>query len=46
MSSRLGHAQLATTNRYLHALRSADQAAADTPNGMFGKKAEKKSEQV
>lgn len=46
VSSRLGHAQLATTNRYLHALRPADQAAADTFNGMFGKKSEKKSEQV
>ena len=46
VASRLGHTQLATTNRYLHALRPADQAAADTFNGMFGKKTEKKSELI
>ncbi|HEX3037667.1 MAG TPA: site-specific integrase [Oscillospiraceae bacterium] len=46
VASRLGHTQLATTNRYLHALQATDQAAADTFNGMFEKKAEKKNEQA
>lgn len=30
VSSRLGHSQLQTTNRYLHAVTEADRAAADT----------------
>jgi integrase len=38
VASRLGHRQLSTTNRYVHALHSADKAAADTFQGMFGKK--------
>lgn len=37
VASRLGHRQLSTTNRYVHALHSADKAAADTFQGMFGK---------
>jgi integrase len=30
VASRLGHTQLSTTNRYVHALRDADEAAAQT----------------
>lgn len=35
VSSRLGHAQLSTTNIYLHGLQSADIAAADTLGELF-----------
>lgn len=38
VSARLGHAKLETTNIYLHALKSADKAAADTMGRMFGGK--------
>jgi integrase len=30
VASRLGHTQISTTNRYVHALRDADEAAAQT----------------
>ena len=30
VAARLGHTQLSTTNRYVHALRDADEAAAET----------------
>ena len=35
VASRLGHSQLKTTNRYVHALEDADRAAADTFEKMF-----------
>lgn len=37
VSARLGHKQLSTTNRYVHALHSADKAAAETFENLFGK---------
>lgn len=37
VGSRLGHSQLSTTNRYLHAMKSADKAAADTMQSAFRK---------
>ena len=37
VSSRLGHSQLSTTNRYLHAVAEADKAAAQTFEDMFSK---------
>lgn len=45
VAARLGHHQLSTTNRYVHALHSADQAAADTFEGMFGKQDKSKKAQ-
>ncbi|MEX2459713.1 MAG: site-specific integrase [Paenibacillaceae bacterium] len=43
ISSRLGHSNISTTmNIYAHALREADQAAADTFNSLFTPKVEKK----
>jgi integrase len=36
VGSRLGHTQLSTTNRYVHAVTEADKAAADAFEGMFG----------
>ena len=35
VASRLGHTQLSTTNRYVHALRDADEKAADTFETLF-----------
>ena len=35
VASRLGHTQLKTTDRYVHALEDADRAAADTFEKMF-----------
>ncbi len=35
VASRLGHTQLSTTNRYLHALQEADVKAADTLQDLF-----------
>lgn len=37
VGSRLGHSQLSTTNRYLHAMKKADKAAAETMQSVFGK---------
>lgn len=39
VSARLGHKQLSTTNRYLHAIRDADQAAATTLGNILRKTA-------
>lgn len=39
VGNRLGHTQLSTTNRYVHALASADEQAADTFESMFVKQA-------
>lgn len=36
VANRLGHSQLKTTDRYVHALRDADRAAADAFQTMFG----------
>lgn len=35
VASRLGHSQLKTTNRYVHAIEDADKAAADTFENLF-----------
>lgn len=35
VAARLGHTQLSTTNRYVHALRDADERAADTFETLF-----------
>ena len=41
VSSRLGHSSISTTgNIYAHAIRSADEAAADTLEDILGKKDE------
>lgn len=45
VGSRLGHSQLSTTNRYLHAMKSADKAAAETMQTVF-KKQDKKNQIV
>jgi len=37
VASRLGHMQLSTTNRYVHALRDADEAAAETFKNLLNK---------
>ena len=38
VASRLGHTQLSTTNRYVHALRDADEKAANTFETLFAQK--------
>jgi integrase len=44
VGSRLGHSQLSTTNRYLHALTSADKAATDTMQTVFKKSSSTKNQ--
>jgi len=41
VASRLGHTQLSTTNRYVHALRDADEAAAQTFENLINSPPEK-----
>jgi integrase len=42
VGSRLGHIQLSTTNRYIHAVTEADKAAADILGDMLGKQTKNK----
>ncbi|MBQ7661216.1 MAG: site-specific integrase [Clostridia bacterium] len=44
VAARLGHTQLSTTNRYVHALRDADQAAADTFSALLSPEEKKQAE--
>lgn len=37
VASRLGHTQLTTTNRYVHSLKDADEAAAEMFDNLVGK---------
>ncbi len=43
VASRLGHSQLSTTNRYVHALRDADERAASTFETLFAEQEDKKT---